>query len=146
MGNLQEECVGTGEDIKIEKSVLAGRTFEVLEFTWFALDLLLHWWLRWWRICLQCKRPRFWVSLGWEDPLEKGIATPPVQYSCLENSMNRGACQVTAHGVAKSRTQLKRLTLFLHWIFFNYKIFNINSALPGLNFLTCIMRIIEPNK
>ena len=29
----------------------------------------------------------FWVqSLGWEDPLEKGI---PLQYSCLENSMER---------------------------------------------------------
>ena len=28
-------------------------------------------------------------SLGWEDPLEKGIA--PTQDSCLENSMNRRA-------------------------------------------------------
>ena len=28
------------------------------------------------------------------------------QYSCLENSMDRGAWQVTVHGVAKSRTQL----------------------------------------
>ena len=30
--------------------------------------------LRWWRIHLQCGRPRFW-SLGWEDPLERGKAT-----------------------------------------------------------------------
>ena len=28
----------------------------------------------------------------------------PLQYSCLENSMDRGACQTTIHGVAKSRT------------------------------------------
>ena len=28
------------------------------------------------------------------------------QYSCLENSMDRGAQQATVHGVAKSRTQL----------------------------------------
>ena len=28
------------------------------------------------------------------------------QYSCLENSMDRGAWWVTVHGVAKSRTQL----------------------------------------
>ena len=28
--------------------------------------------------------------LGWEDPLEKGLANP-LQYSCLENSMDRGA-------------------------------------------------------
>ena len=33
MGNLRKECVGTGEDMKMEKSVLEGRTFEVLEFT-----------------------------------------------------------------------------------------------------------------
>ena len=30
----------------------------------------------------------------------------PVQYSCLENSMERGAWQGTVHGVAKSRTRL----------------------------------------
>ena len=32
-----------------------------------------------------------WVrSLGWEDPLEKGVATHS-QCSCLENSVARGA-------------------------------------------------------
>ena len=30
----------------------------------------------------------------------------PFQYSCLENSMDRGAWWVTVHGVAKSQTQL----------------------------------------
>ena len=34
----------------------------------------------------------------------------PLQYSCLKNPMDRGAWQATAHGVAKSRTQLKRLS------------------------------------
>ena len=29
----------------------------------------------------------------------------PLQYSCLENSMDRGAWRVTIHGVAKSQTQ-----------------------------------------
>ena len=28
----------------------------------------------------------------------------PLQYSCLENSMDRGAWQPTVHGVAKSQT------------------------------------------
>ena len=28
----------------------------------------------------------------------------PLQYSCLENSMYRGAWQATVHGVAKSQT------------------------------------------
>ena len=27
----------------------------------------------------------------------------PLQYSCLENSMDRGACQATVHGVRSQR-------------------------------------------
>ena len=30
----------------------------------------------------------------------------PLQYSCLENSMDRGAWWATVHGVTKSRTRL----------------------------------------
>ena len=30
----------------------------------------------------------------------------PLQYSCLENPVDRGAWQTTVHGVAKSQTQL----------------------------------------
>ena len=30
----------------------------------------------------------------------------PLQYSCLENSMDRGASQATVHGAAASQTQL----------------------------------------
>ena len=30
----------------------------------------------------------------------------PLQYSCLENPMDRGACQATFHGVVKSWTRL----------------------------------------
>ena len=33
----------------------------------------------------------------------------PLQYSCLENSMDRGAWWATVHGVAKSQTQLSDL-------------------------------------
>ena len=33
-----------------------------------------------------------------------------LQYSCLENPMDRGAWWATVHGVAKSQTQLKRLS------------------------------------
>ena len=40
-------------------------------------------------------------SLGQEDPLEKGNGYP-LQYSCLENSMDREAWWV--HGIAKSQT------------------------------------------
>ena len=41
-------------------------------------------------------------SLVWEDPLEKGMATH--SFSCLENSLNRGAWRATVHGVIKSWT------------------------------------------
>ena len=43
-----------------------------------------------------------------------------LQYSCLENPTDRGACQVTVHGVAKGRTRLKQLSthaLILCYIF-----------------------------
>ena len=33
----------------------------------------------------------------------------PLQYSCLENPMDRGAWQAAVHGVTKSRTRLKLL-------------------------------------
>ena len=35
-----------------------------------------------------------------------GHGNPP-QYSCLENPMDRGAWQVTVHGVTQSQTELK---------------------------------------
>ena len=41
-------------------------------------------------------------SLGQEDPLDKET----LQYSCLENSVDRGAWKATVHGVAKGRTRL----------------------------------------
>ena len=49
-------------------------------------------------------------SLSWEDPLEKG--RQPIQYPCLENSMDRGAWQATLRGVAKSQTQLSNIFTF----------------------------------
>ena len=37
------------------------------------------------------------------------------QYSCPENSMERGAWRATVHGVAQSWTQLKRLSMHTQW-------------------------------
>ena len=34
----------------------------------------------------------------------------PLQYSCLENPMNRGACQATVHGVTKNWTILEQFS------------------------------------
>ena len=55
-----------------------------------------------------------WVqSLGQEHTLEYGMLVPtpvgngnPLQYSCLENPMDREAWQATGHGVTKSQTAL----------------------------------------
>ena len=48
-----------------------------------------------------------WVrSLGQEDPPGEGNGNP-LQYSCLENPMDRGAWWATVHRVAKSQTRLK---------------------------------------
>ena len=37
----------------------------------------------------------------------------PLQYSCLENPMDRGAWWATVHGVTKSRTRLKQFSTWL---------------------------------
>ena len=49
-------------------------------------------------------------SPGWGRSPEGGNGCP-LQYSCLENPMDRGAWQVTVRGVAKSQTQLGQLRM-----------------------------------
>ena len=39
----------------------------------------------------------------------------PLQYSCLENPMDRGAWKAAVHGVAKGRTRLSDLTFTFHF-------------------------------
>ena len=47
-----------------------------------------------------------WVrSLGWEDPLEEGMATHSSIHA-WRIPMDRGTWWATVHGVAKSQTQL----------------------------------------
>ena len=38
----------------------------------------------------------------------------PLQYSCLDNPMDRGAWKAIVHRVAKSRTRLKQLSMHTH--------------------------------
>ena len=44
----------------------------------------------------------------------------PLQYSCLENSMDRGAWQATVHGVAKSQTRLNDYRFLRGWIIIQF--------------------------
>ena len=70
----------------------------------------LPWWLRWWRIHLQCGRPGFYPWVG-KIPLRGN--SYPLHYSGLENSVD-----YIAHGVAKSRTRLSDFHFHnpLNWI------------------------------
>ena len=43
-----------------------------------------------------------------------GSHNNPLQYSCLENPMDRGTWWATVHGVAKSRTRLSDFTFTVH--------------------------------
>ena len=47
---------------------------------------------------------------SWVGKIPWSRKWPPLQYSCLENSMGRGAWCSTAHGAAKSQTLLSNWT------------------------------------
>ena len=49
------------------------------------------------------------LVLGWEDPLEEGMATHS-SILAWRIPMDRGAWWTAVHGVAKSQTQLKQLS------------------------------------
>ena len=48
-------------------------------------------------------------SLVWPPPIWE-VNGNPLQYSCLENPRDRGACWAAVYGVAQSRTRLKWLS------------------------------------
>ena len=67
--------------------------------------------------------PRSWRSPG-------GGHGNPLQYSCLENPLDRGAWQAAVHWVAKSQTQLKWLSTHTHS--------TLHPVLYHVCFLVCI--------
>ena len=73
--------------------------FQVLSFVFRALFILILMT----QVNIKCRahQIRSWYRT------ERGGHGNPLQYSCLENSMTRGAWATTVHGVAKSRTQLR---------------------------------------
>ena len=51
----------------------------------------------------------------------------PLQYSCLENSMDRRARGVTVHGITKESDMTEQLTLGFTQLGLNFFSVNINS-------------------
>ena len=60
------------------------------------------------------RRVLLWLFHILDSILGEGNGTP-LQYSCLENPMDRGAWWAAVHGVAKSRTQLSDFTFTFHF-------------------------------
>ena len=69
-------------------------------------SLCLVWWLRWQRIYLQCRRPRF-------DPgkIPGEVFGNPLQYSSLENFMDRRAWWATVPWGLKESDTTEQLTV-----------------------------------
>ena len=57
---------------------------------------------------------RLWLFAGYWWRRGEGNDTP-LQYSCLENPMDRGAWKAAVHGVAEGRTRLSNLTFTFHF-------------------------------
>ena len=55
----------------------------------------------------------------------------PLQYSCLENPIDKGAWQATVHVVTKSRTQLSDLIFTFHFHALEKEMATHSSVLPG---------------
>ena len=54
----------------------------------------------------------FWQGLASSLGEDNGT---PLQYSCLENPMDGGACRAAVHGVAEGRTRLSDFTFTFHF-------------------------------
>ena len=72
--------------------------------------------------------------LGWEDhPGE--VNDTPLQYSCLENLMDRGAWQATVHGVTRVGHDLAAKLLLLHVCVCVYIYIYIHTYIFQISFL-----------
>ena len=64
----------------------------------------------------------------------------PLQYSCLENPMDKGAWRAIVHGVAKSQTRIKLLSMHT-WGFLKSFSLDGKSVNQAESAHTCVWRI-----
>ena len=64
----------------------------------------------------------------------EGGHSNPLQYSCLENPMDRGAWWATVHGVTKSQTRLSDYH-------FHFLMTNLDSILKSITLLTKVCTV-----
>ena len=97
----------------------------------------LPWWLRWYRILLQCRRPEFdpWVGM-----IPRRREWLPCQYSCLENPHGQRSLKDYSPWGHKELDMIESLKLSL-FFFLNYEsccqadLFSARFAFPAL--LSC---------
>ena len=89
---------------------------------------------RWLLFCVKCTP----IKRSLKSNLGEGNGNP-LQYSCLENPVDRGAWWAAVHGVTQSRTRLKRLSSsssnnsFLRTLFPSFNIKSITGRKIRLN-------------
>ena len=71
------------------------------------------------------------INYGHLEGFPGGGDGTPLQYSCLENPMDRGAWWAAIHGVAKSRTRLNDFTFTFHFMPWSRKWQPTPVFLPG---------------
>ena len=79
-------------------------------FAWVIQPMGLLWWLSGKKIHLQWRSYRRLGVTPWVRKIPGGGDGSPLQYSCLENPMVRGAWWATVHGAAKCWTRLSDYT------------------------------------
>ena len=82
----------------------------------------------------QCRRHKIARFDPWVRKIPCRRHGNPLQYSCLESTMDRGAWQAIVHGFAKSWTWLYFLTL---WIRHSKDIIYVQSYCISLQWLVC---------
>ena len=80
---------------------------------------------------------------GWGRSAGEGNGNQ-LQYSCLENSMDRGAWRAAIHGVAKNQTQLSDTRAHMQCVYVNPKLLNFFFFWPGEISITSDMQMTPP--